>query len=200
MGLLRQAAFAAFIWVGICGAAQAGGASHAEFGPTLPPYGYIDFCGRTPASCGYQQPAAPLAISPGLLGVIAQVNGYINATVTADTDKELYGLNEFWTLPKGRGDCEDYVLLKKQSLQDLGLPAGVLLITVVLDELLSGHAVLTLRTTEGDLILDNRRDDILPWSKTNYTFLKRQSAENPNVWAALMEQVDLGKRQISASQ
>lgn len=200
MGLFRQAALAAILGIGLCGAARAGDASEMEYGPTLPPYGYVDFCGRNPALCSHEPPAPALAISPGLLSVIAQVNDYINVTVTADTDKDLYGLTEFWTLPKGRGDCEDYVLLKKQSLEDLGLPAGALLITVVLDELLSGHAVLTLRTSEGDLILDNRRNDILPWNKTNYTFLKRQSSKNPGVWAALLQQVDLSKRQVSASQ
>jgi predicted transglutaminase-like cysteine proteinase len=57
----------------------------------------------------------------------------------------------------------------------------------VLDEQNQGHAVLTVTTDEGDYILDNRRNDILLWNDTNYTFLKRQSAKDPRRWVALLK-------------
>jgi predicted transglutaminase-like cysteine proteinase len=200
MGLLRQTALAVVFGVNFAGVAKADGLFVTEYGPTLAPYGYVDFCAKNAVLCASHESPAALAMSPGLLAIIGQVNNYINETITATTDQDLYGVTEFWTMPLAKGDCEDYVLLKKQSLESLGLPGSAMLITVVLDELLSGHAVLTLRTSEGDLILDNRRNDILPWNKTNYTFLKRQSSENPSIWAALMQQVDLSKKQTSASE
>jgi predicted transglutaminase-like cysteine proteinase len=39
---------------------------------------------------------------------------------------------------------------------------------VVLDELEQGHAVLDARTDQGDFILDNRRDTVLPWHRSGY--------------------------------
>jgi predicted transglutaminase-like cysteine proteinase len=62
-----------------------------------------------------------------------------------------------------------------------------LLITVVLDEKNEGHAVLTVAMEQGDYILDNRRNDIMLWNETGYTFLKRQSQQDPRAWIALTE-------------
>ncbi|NMD08116.1 MAG: transglutaminase-like cysteine peptidase, partial [Phyllobacteriaceae bacterium] len=92
---------------------------------------------------------------------------------------------EFWTYPVTAGDCEDYLLLKKRELQASGIPASDLLITVVLDERGEGHAVLTIASDAGDYVLDNRRDDILLWSETNYRFLKRQTQRDPKLWVSL---------------
>ena len=35
------------------------------------------------------------------------------------------------------------------------------------------------------ITLDNRRNDILLWINTGYTFLKRQSQQDPRAWIAL---------------
>ena len=42
--------------------------------------------------------------------------------------------------------------------------------TVVLDDEDEGHAVLTVTTGKGDYVLDNKKEDILLWSKTGYRF------------------------------
>jgi predicted transglutaminase-like cysteine proteinase len=57
--------------------------------------------------------------------------------------------------------------------------------TVVRDEKGEGHAVLTARIAQGDLVLDNKSDEIKPWHKTPYEFVMRQSYINPRVWVAL---------------
>jgi predicted transglutaminase-like cysteine proteinase len=193
------AAAAVFVLMGVCGGAYADEMHEIEHGKTLPPYGYVEYCMLNQPACRTHAAAPLLDMTPTLKGVIAQVNSYVNGTITAVTDQEQFGVVERWTLPNGEGDCEDYVLMKKQALEGLGLPANALLITVVLDELLAGHAVLTLETREGDFVLDNRRNDILPWDKTNYTFLKRQSSRAPGEWASLIPQVELSKTQASAS-
>jgi predicted transglutaminase-like cysteine proteinase len=41
----------------------------------------------------------------------------------------------------------------------------------------TGHAVLTISTDRGDIVLDNRRDAVLPWAATGYTYLKRESQD-----------------------
>ena len=57
---------------------------------------------------------------------------------------------------------------------------------MVRDENNEGHAVLTARTDIGDLVLDNKRKEVLRWTDTPYTFVKQQSDRNPLVWSSLM--------------
>jgi len=59
--------------------------------------------------------------------------------------------------------------------------------TVVVDEQGQGHAVLMVRTDRGDFILDNKRNAVLLWSKTGYTFIKREGASGL-AWVALGDQ------------
>lgn len=82
------------------------------------------------------------------------------------------------------------MLLKKKLLVSKGVPAEALRITVVLDETGAGHAVLTLITSAGDYVLDNRRNEIRSWFATGYTFLKRQSEHNPQKWVSLQREDD----------
>ena len=113
------------------------------------------------------------------------VGPILNAAIAPATDLELYGVSEFWTIPVKRGDCEDYALLKRQRLIRAGVPSSALLMTVVLDEKGDGHAVLTVRTSEGDFILDNKTDTIKLWHETPYHFVMRQSYLSPKVWMSL---------------
>ena len=96
------------------------------------------------------------------------------------------GVVEKWTYPDdGYGDCEDYVLLKRRMLMEAGWPREALLITVVREKNGDGHAVLTVKTDRGELILDNQNADIVLWSASGYRFVKRQSQSDPNVWVSL---------------
>ena len=114
------------------------------------------------------------------------VNTSINRAIEPVTDLELYGVSDYWTLPQnGKGDCEDYALLKRHVLIEAGWPASSLLMTVVLDEKNDGHAVLTARTAQGDFILDNKTDEIKLWHDTPYRFVMRQSYLDPKAWVAL---------------
>lgn len=162
------------------------GAFAREYAETLPPIGYVEFCKRNAEAC---QPGRSsqrkLAMTQDKWLLVRMVNAFVNGAIAPVTDETLYGTPEYWTIPADAGDCEDILLLKKKILQQKGIPSEVLRITVVLDENGEGHAVLTLVTTKGDFILDNRRNDIRIWSATNYTMLKRQSAEDPRKWVSL---------------
>ena len=163
-----------------------------EYGQTLPPVGYVRFCAEQPKECGpysmVERIVPPrLMMSPERWNMLYQVNTYVNARIRPVTDQELYGEPERWAYPVKAGDCEDYLLLKKRKLEEIGFPSRALRITVVLQEKGEGHAVLTVTTDEGDYVLDNRRNEILLWNDTNYTFLKRQSADDPKRWVALQE-------------
>jgi len=71
-------------------------------------------------------------------------------------------------------------------LLEKGWPTAALLITVVRDENQEGHAVLTVDTDMGDLILDNKTDMIRAFADTPYTYYKRQSRTDATAWVALM--------------
>lgn len=156
------------------------------FGPSLPPFGYVRFCGAFPREC--ERGAFDDQRIPGTADRMAEldrVNREVNRAVAPATDLEIYGEVERWTLPGARGDCEDYALLKRQMLMRRGWPASSLLMTVVKDEKGEGHAILTARTSKGDFVLDNKNDELKLWSATPYAYVMRQSYLDPNVWLSL---------------
>ena len=48
-----------------------------------------------------------------------------------------------------------------------------------------GHLVLTVRTDRGDLVLDNRRPNVVAWQLTGYVWTMRQSERNPRYWVEI---------------
>ena len=70
-------------------------------------------------------------------------------------------------------------------LIEQGFPRQALLMTIVRDLEGEGHAILTVKTDHGEFVLDNLSDEIRPWDATGYSYVKRQSQEDPNVWLDL---------------
>lgn len=159
----------------------------ATAGATTSPIGHHMFCLEQPSEC-VADPAGraePLRITQGVLQVVSSVNLAINKAIKPASDRDLYGVEERWTYPGASGDCEDYALLKRRSLQALGVATSDLLMTVVRKRNGEGHAVLTLRTTQGDYVLDNLSQQMKLWQDTPYTFVKRQNAANPQRWVSI---------------
>jgi len=160
----------------------------SPLGPeTSVPYGWVDFCQRYSGECN-DAAVAPqtIELTAAALRKIEGVNALVNNKVEPVSDAEHAGAPDAWDYPTdGKGDCEDYALLKRRVLMEAGFPRAALLLTVAKDEHGDGHAVLMVRTDRGDFILDNLADEVKPWSKTPYRFVKRQSQENPNVWVAI---------------
>jgi predicted transglutaminase-like cysteine proteinase len=162
--------------------------AYVEVGePTRAPIGWVEFCVRYKGECA-TKPSAPrdVVLTPKAWADMAKVNNWANDNIQPVTDLEHWGVVEQWDYPDdGKGDCEDYVLLKRRMLMQAGWPREALLITVVRDKRGDGHAVLTVKTNRGEFILDNQESEILPWNKTGYKFVKRQSQSDPNTWVAL---------------
>lgn len=152
-----------------------------------PPYGFVQFCRAHPQECSSEpSEASRVEASPDRLAELHDVNRAVNRAIKPITDKDQFGVDELWTLPtSGKGDCEEYVLLKRKLLREQRWPTSALLITVVRDEDNQGHAVLTVRMNSGDFILDNKHDDIRLWSEVPYTYIMRQSYLNPMAWMSL---------------
>lgn len=151
------------------------------------PTGWLQFCNENPEECRpSSETPREITLTPDLLRQIFLINGYVNDRVKWTSDQELYGKREHWVYPLDRGDCEDIVLLKRKLLARAGLPLSTLLITTAEErnDDKSRHAVLTVSTDRGELILDNQTPEILFWHETNYRYLARQSTTDPNVWVS----------------
>jgi predicted transglutaminase-like cysteine proteinase len=165
-------------------------ASYAAVGEaTRAPIGWVEFCAEYKGECN-TRPSAPrdVVLTAKAWADMVKVNAWVNDAIEPITDQDHWGVVERWNYPDdGKGDCEDYVLLKRRMLMQAGWPREALLITVVRDKKGDGHAVLTVKTNRGEFILDNQEGEILAWNKTGYRFVKRQSQSDPNLWVSLGE-------------
>ena len=168
--------------------AAAGEVLYVSVGETTrAPVGWVEFCAEHPRECKVA-PTAPrdVVLTPKAWKDLIRINRHVNGRIRPMTDLEHHGVVEKWSYPDdGYGDCEDYVLLKRRTLMEAGWPREALLITVVRDRKGDGHAVLTVKTDQGEFVLDNQVQEILPWSETNYRFVKRQSQSDPNQWVSI---------------
>jgi len=164
------------------------GASSPTFdaGSARPIQGWVDFCQRNPGDCVVNLNEPEIITLDALTWrTIVSINREVNAAIKPMTDMELYGVADYWDYPtSGYGDCEDYQLLKRKLLVDAGLPQRAMRMTVVIDELNEGHAVLMIRTDRGDFILDNKTDAIVAWHETGYVYVKRES-QYKTAWTSL---------------
>ncbi|HEY8007223.1 MAG TPA: transglutaminase-like cysteine peptidase [Methylocella sp.] len=175
----------------VVAAAEEGGVMTASYapigGPTSVPYGWADFCRRYSGECD-SGPLAPLDVNltAKTMKEIGRVGRWVNAHVKPVSDMEHWGVIDRWDYPSdGKGDCEDFALFKRKILIDEGFPRQALLMTVVKDEHNEGHAVLTVKTSAGEFVLDNMTDDVKPWNRTGYRFVKRQSQSDQNAWVQI---------------
>ena len=146
-----------------------------------PPKGAIDLCNRYSWACSPRKGAAPL--SKEALTLARQINTRVNRDVRQISDSRQFGRSEYWTLPTNiGGDCEDLALLKKAQLLQRGVPPEMLLIATVLDRQGQNHAVLVIRTSAGDYVLDSLTNQIRLWSETRYSFLRIQDPNAPRKW------------------
>jgi predicted transglutaminase-like cysteine proteinase len=194
-GIIKKAGWAIMsILAGISMASSAEAASRfMQVGAiTSQPIGHYEFCQSHKAECSVKSAntVAPRVTEFGW-NVVRQVNAEINHDIMPMTDEEIFGRDEVWTYPKDVGDCEDFALLKRKLLIERGFSPADLLITVVRKPDGEGHAVLTLRTADGDYILDNLDNTVKLWSETSYRFLKRQASFNTGRWVTIENSDDM---------
>ena len=159
-------------------------------GPAGPTPAWIKFCEHEPQECAVDasEPVV-LSLNQDVWLTILEVNERVNRTILAVTDQDHWGEVDRWDYPNdGLGDCEDMQLLKRKLLLDAGLPRRALRMTVVLDEHGMGHAVLLIRTSHGDFVLDNKRDAVLAWQETGYHYVKREG-DDGSAWVWLGAQI-----------
>ena len=167
-------------------ALPAASAPAVPVGEGRPIAAWVTFCQTYAPECALDR-SQPLRVTltPSLWAAVVAVNRRVNRTIRPVTDQEHWGVPDIWSLAEdGMGDCEDFQLLKRRQLAELGVPRRAMRMTVVIDETGEGHAVLSLLTDRGDLILDNKTSAVLPWHQTGYTFIKRESGDTL-AWVSL---------------
>jgi predicted transglutaminase-like cysteine proteinase len=172
----------------LCAVIIAGCSQTAGAGTTMQMRGYAfappafnSFCAREKALCSTSGKTRVVQLTKARRAQLAKVNSSVNSRIAERSDLSTTGKADEWDLPRNQGDCEDFAILKKSELVKLGWPASALLLTVARSGS-EGHTVLTVRTSDGDLILDNRTSAIKDWSRTPYRYFARQSQSNGRSW------------------
>lgn len=102
-----------------------------------------------------------------LIRKIAAINISINRLVDYRSDSDVYGVLDYWATPAeilsaGKGDCEDFAILKMAALRAAGVPSDSMALVVLRDASRNFyHAVLAVSTSSQTYVLDNLRDAVL---------------------------------------
>jgi predicted transglutaminase-like cysteine proteinase len=154
---------------------------------TLPPMAYTQFCIRYADQCRQtrmQFRGGPVRLTSERWEELDEVNRSVNASIIPEANTE--GLaGEKWLIGPSHGDCNDYAVSKRAELLDRGWPARTLLLSEVVTSWGEHHLILVVRTSAGDVILDNLTPQIRPWSRAPYRWVRMQTPKNPNFWATL---------------
>jgi predicted transglutaminase-like cysteine proteinase len=123
----------------------------------MPPFAYIQFCVRHRSSCRNTSGHLAMAgtnsvkLTARLQNQLATVNTRVNSRIHPKSDVG----GDKWAIGGRTGDCEDFALTKRALLIAAGWPSRALSLTVVKTAWGEGHAVLSVRTSGGTLVLDN---------------------------------------------
>lgn len=178
---------------------ESGYQSHLiETGTVYAPRGFTRLCERRPEFCAAERAAAdtdpaaealasmfgagaagfrPPALTSARLETLRRVNAAVNATIRPVADQGA----DHWELNARFGDCEEYVLMKRELLARLGWPRSALRITVVRDAQ-GYHAILVAETDQGGFVLDNMTGRLTTVKASPYEFVVAQSVETPGAW------------------
>ena len=151
------------------------------------PLAHSQHCVRDPEFCLAREPER-VELTEALYEELEGVDDHVNNTIIAGDDIDIWGQEEYWSLPRhGVGDCEDYALLKRQMLLKKGWPAGAFRLVSVKTWDDVWHMVLAVSTDKGDLILDNLAYEVRDWGDISHTGYKVQSLTNPTKWEKIAD-------------
>lgn len=118
---------------------------------------------------------------------LSQVNRWANQRIEYADDTATYGTRDYWataneTLAIGRGDCEDYAILKYHMLQAIGFDESQMYLTLARDLVRNAdHAILVVRIGQQHYMLDNATDVLLP-ANISYDYRATMSFNSESAW------------------
>ena len=179
---------ALFVIVAFAAPAEAGEAM-VTGKPVVPPAGFVDFCARHLRDCLGSAP------SPIVVELSAERWRQLMA-VQEETNRRMRPRElppGVWEDPTDEsGDCNQFALAKRRALLELGWPREAVLLSVAITEQGDGHLLLIVRTSDGDLALDNRVAGVVDWTWLRYRWVSRQSQLRPTEWLSIE-----GREQVS---
>ncbi len=134
-----------------------------------------DFCSASPMYCRGGG-AAVMPASQELMALINSVNRQVNRSIAYRSER-----GDTWSVYPEQGDCEDFALTKRAELIKRGVSPGSLRMALTTTRRGQPHAVLVVKTSEGDYILDNFTNEVRVSSRSSYRLIAVASA-NPRVW------------------
>jgi predicted transglutaminase-like cysteine proteinase len=158
--------------------------------PTLPPLAFTQFCLTYAEECKPSQllfRGGRLKLTAARWAELDRVNRTVNSSIRPERNSQ-GPAGEKWLLGPILGDCNDYAVTKRHRLIARGWPARAVLLSEVVTVSGEHHLVAVVRTSEGDFVLDNLTDRILPWSHKPYQWVRIQMPGNPNYWASISRQ------------
>lgn len=144
---------------------------------TSPPVGFQIFCLANAAACTGGG-ASTVTLTEAKLTTLQAVNNAVNRSIRPATDRN----GDIWQLNVTSGDCEDYVLAKREALASAGFPRSSLRIAAVMTPSGVPHAILVVRTSQGDLVLDNLTSKIKPADEAGMFWVAMTKADG-RTWA-----------------
>ena len=107
---------------------------------------------------------------------LKRINDFINRNIVFEDDRSIWDQSDYWATPletigQGRGDCEDFAIIKYVALREAGIPTSKLRLVYVKATLETrngltqqAHMVLAYYPTPNaePLILDNLESTIRP--------------------------------------
>lgn len=149
-----------------------------EGGRSLAPFAHVLFCTRAPAECAESNGPDMVELTPAKRRELIAVNLRINRQISPVNDSG----NDVWTLAPKAGDCEDYAITKRHALIEQGWPASALRLAVAYTSWGEGHLVLVVRTSKGDMVLDNLTGAVRRWNRSGLRWQMIQASGNPRIW------------------
>jgi predicted transglutaminase-like cysteine proteinase len=153
------------------------------------PIGYYNLCKAGDAVCratsgrGIERSVdGAVMLTAALRLQLSEVNRSVNQSIRPAADGIAIGGADDWDVEPSQGDCEDFALTKKSRLMKAGWPSSALLLAIVRTRSGEDHAVLVVRTTEGDVVLDNMTWRLRYWGQTGYSGKKIQSPDDEWRW------------------
>lgn len=154
--------------------------------PVLAPVAFVHFCIRYPEDCRVRKSnlEIPVRLTQARFDELSKINRDVNNAIRPRANFES-ALAEKWLVAPREGDCNDYAVTKRHELLARGWPSNSLLLAEVVLSSGEHHLVLTVRTNEGDLVLDNLDDSVRHASLLRYKWVRAQQTKNPRFWSKI---------------
>lgn len=155
--------------------AIAGSGATLAAGVTVP-LGFRMMCIKTPEEC-LGGGSSDVEATKEVMATLKRVNAHVNRSIIPEA-----GGPVIWRVGVAAGDCDEYAATKRNLLIRAGIPASAIRFAYVKVRG-EGHAIVVVRTSRGDFVLDNLHRSVRPLAQTGYRIISMSGA-NPRDWSA----------------